>query len=333
MGDKSGIEWTDATWNPVAAFDRTTKKRGWFCIKKSEGCRNCYAEAMNKWRGNGLSYSAGNLKHIEFKLVNLNLPLRWKRSRNIFVNSMTDLFLPAIPDNYIEKIFNVMYEASWHGFQILTKHPDRMYDFISRSAFLSNAPLGNVSLGVSCETQKEFDERWPWLRQTPAAIRSLSLEPLLGPIDARAALIADHYNCEEGTRDDPTPIHRCWPIADQLIVGGESGPKARPTHPDWVRSLRNQCLKAGKPFFFKQWGAFCHWDQFCQYDTDTSKWIEPRWFNSKMPGVWIDESGKRSTRENEDAIWLYRVGKKRAGRLLDGMEWNQFPRGDYERTV
>lgn len=149
MGDKSKIEWTDASWNPLAAFDRITGKRGWFCTKISDGCRNYYAERVNRRLGNGYEYTTQNLSNVRFELVNLDQPLRWTRPRLIFVNSMTDLFGDFVSDDIIADVFNVMHKSPRHIFQVLTKRPERMLDWISRSAFLSNDPIRNVWLGVS----------------------------------------------------------------------------------------------------------------------------------------------------------------------------------------
>jgi protein gp37 len=219
----------------------------------------------------GLAYRNGSGAHWtgKVRLVEAHLedPLRWKRPRRIFVNSMSDLFHPLVLDQWIEKIFNVMYAAKQHTFQILTKRPERMLDWISRSAFLSNSPLDNVWLGVSVEDQKTADERIPLLLNTPAAVRWVSAEPLLGEVklsqhwrdylagwdsqavhacggDERACLV----RCPEAEQYQTTKI-------DWIVVGGESGPGARPMRLEWARSIVGECTAARVPVFVKQLGA------------------------------------------------------------------------------
>lgn len=263
MSDKSAIEWTDATWNPVTG-----------CTKVSPGCAHCYAETFaERFRGvPGHPFAQG----FDIKLwpERLALPLRWKEPRRIFVNSMSDLFHEAIPDKFIEKIFEVMTQADHHVFQVLTKRAERMAAW-TRSKFSGsgdptrqpgcgqkNGPNpwpGHVWLGVSVENQR-FTSRIRYLKQTAAPIRFLSIEPLVGPVDLEGWML-------EGIR---------W-----VIVGGESGPHARPVKPEWVFKIREQCQKHRVPFFFKQWGTY-------------------------------DPSGKR-------------VGKKAAGRILDGRTWDEMP--------
>lgn len=215
MGDKSKIEWTDATWNPVTG-----------CTKISPGCKHCYAEVFaERWRGiPGHPYEQG----FDLKLHpgRLDQPLRWKKPRMIFVNSMSDLFHEKIEFGYLKKIFSVMYAAHWHTFQILTKRAHLLH-FVRNQLFWPD----NVWIGVSVESEK-YVGRIGHLRSVPAAIRFLSLEPLLGPLSNL------HLNG-----------------IDWVIVGGESGPGARPMHPVWVRDIRDQCIDEGVPFFFKQWGG------------------------------------------------------------------------------
>jgi protein gp37 len=215
MAQKSGIEWTQTTWNPVTG-----------CDKVSAGCKNCYAERM-----------AGRLQLMEqpnyrrgFELTlqphMLERPLTWKTPQTIFVNSMSDLFHKDIPDSYIQSVFDVMRQASWHRFQVLTKRSERLRQLAGRIDW-----PGNVWMGVSVESERYID-RIDDLRQTEAAVKFLSLEPLLGPL--RSLDLSD---------------------IDWVIVGGESGPGARSIDPDWVVDLRDQCQQANVPFFFKQWGG------------------------------------------------------------------------------
>ncbi len=215
MGDHSAIEWTDATWNPVTG-----------CTKISPGCKNCYAERLAKrlqLMGNP-RYTAG------FDLVlhedQLSLPLRWKQPRRVFVNSMSDLFHRDVPDAYIRAAFRTMEQAHWHAFQVLTKRADRLAELAPSLPWPSN-----VWMGVSVENA-EYADRIDDLRKVRAAVRFLSIEPLLGPLEKLR-------------------LHKI----EWVIVGGESGPKHRPPDPAWIRSIRDQCVRAGVPFFFKQWGG------------------------------------------------------------------------------
>lgn len=215
MATNSQIEWTEYTWNPVTG-----------CTKVSEGCRNCYALRMaNRLQAmNNPRYKDGFKVTLHHDLI--ELPLGWKQPRRIFVNSMSDLFHKDVPVDFIKKVFEVMEKAHWHTFQILTKRADRLVEL----APVLKWPL-NVWQGVSVENNKVIN-RIDLLREVPAHVRFLSIEPLIGPlIDLNL----------QG-------IH--W-----VIVGGESGPGARPMEEEWVRSLRDQCLEQEVPFFFKQWGG------------------------------------------------------------------------------
>jgi len=220
MSDHSSIEWTDATWNPV---------RG--CTKISPGCTHCYAELFaERFRGvPGHPYEFGfDLRIVPEKLME---PLRWRRSRMIFVNSMSDLFHDRIPDGYIEAVARVMAAATWHTFQVLTKRSARMASLLAtRLRFAAEAP--NVWWGVSVENRKHGVPRVADLRRAPATTRFLSIEPLLEDLGVI----------------DLSGIH--W-----VIVGGESGPGARPMKKQWVASIREQCEANQTPFFFKQWGG------------------------------------------------------------------------------
>lgn len=215
MSDRSAIEWTQATWNPV---------RG--CTKVSPGCKHCYAETFaERFRGvPGHPFEQG----FDLRLVPtaLDLPLRWRKGRLVFVNSMSDLFHEDVPDAYVERVFSVIRTAPHHQFQVLTKRAERMFEFTQRHGVPPNAWMG-----VSVESVA-YRSRIALLRRVPAKVRFLSLEPLLGPLGAL------------GLRG----IH--W-----VIVGGESGPGARRMKPDWVTDIRRQCRQAGIPFFFKQWGG------------------------------------------------------------------------------
>jgi len=216
MGDNSAIEWTDATWNPVTG-----------CTKVSPGCKYCYAERLAirlKAMGNPRYKNGFDLTlHPD----QLQLPLKWRQPRRIFVNSMSDLFHEEIPEEYIQTVFQVMNKASWHNFQILTKRAARLSELAPK---LKWGP--NIWQGVSVEGPG-YVSRIAHLQTVPVQVRFLSLEPLLAPIPN---LPLDN-------------IH--W-----VIVGGESGPEHRPIRAEWVRSMRDQCRAKGIPFFFKQWGGF-----------------------------------------------------------------------------
>ena len=238
MAGRSRIEWTEVTWNPVTG-----------CTKVSEGCRRCYAERMsNRLRSMGVrKYRRGF--EVATHPETLSAPLRWRRPRLVFVNSMSDLFHEAVPDGFIASVFDVMVRTPRHVYQILTKRPARARDFLRdpdlrrRLGGGVRLPLPNVWLGTSAEDQQTLNERIVPLLQTPAAVRWISAEPLLeevtvfsvdGPVDV--------YGGEE------SPLH--W-----VVCGGESGPGARPMRADWARSLRDQCAAVDVPFFFKQWGG------------------------------------------------------------------------------
>jgi len=329
MSDKSNIEWTEATWNPVTG-----------CTKVSQGCKHCYAE--RDWqrlaapRAKPNIYTGRDFTDVKCHPEKLEIPLRWNKPRRIFVNSMSDLFHEDVPDNFIDEVFAVMALAGQHVFQVLTKRPKRMLDYFNYqyrwvmiegaaqaieqertgadpSLWMAvNGPLKNVWLGVSCEDQATADERIPLLLQTPAAVRWVSAEPLLGPIDfTRIDYCAESLSYVDALRGsyfcDGLNEPRATPKLNWVIAGGESGPQARPMHPDWVRAIRDQCQAAGVPFFFKQWG----------------KWA---------PDI-VLESG-RGNRVNSqqvssgrlcDSIWMTRFGKKAAGRHLDGRTWDEYP--------
>lgn len=220
MAAESKIEWTDATWNPV---------RG--CTKISPGCKNCYAETFAERfrRVPGHPYEQGfDLRLVPDKLTE---PLRWAGKKTVFVNSMSDLFHDGVPDDYIVAVASVMTAANWHTYQVLTKRPERMREMLA-GPLLDVAAHRHIWWGVSVENRKHGLPRIEHLRQSPAAVRFLSIEPLL----------------EDLGELHLSGIH--W-----VIVGGESGAGARPMECSWVLSIRDQCQAAGVPFFFKQWGG------------------------------------------------------------------------------
>ena len=215
MATNSEIEWTDATWNPVTG-----------CTKVSPGCKHCYAERMaNRLQAMGQSnYRNGFTLTLQPQM--LDLPLSWKTPKRIFVNSMSDLFHADVPTSFIKQVFEVMRNAHWHQYQVLTKRSERVLELNKELHWMPQ-----IWMGVSVETAK-YAYRIDYLRQTNAHVKFLSLEPLLGALP--------NLNLDG---------------IDWAIVGGESGPGARPINPDWVTDLRDQCSEARVPFFFKQWGG------------------------------------------------------------------------------
>ena len=357
MSDRSAIEWTDATWNPVTG-----------CTKVSPGCDNCYAETFaERWRGiPGHPYEQG----FDLRLWRdrLDQPLSWRNPRRVFVNSMSDLFHDDVPDSFIADVFAVMAVAERHTFQVLTKRHGRLRSLLNNPAWVEDIsleiaqltvgdghpepswsvsrvgdwwPLPNVWIGVSVEDQKRADLRIPALLDTPAAVRFLSCEPLLGPVDLDGWLFAfcrrTDGHCprlERGARCED-----CLPDRQDLhwvIVGGESGHGARPMHPDWVRRLRDRCWQADVPFFFKQFGA---WGELPR-DWPERLASGPEWRRHGTvvahdgchfpAGAGDDPEYQRWCREHDHTRpnrlhAMYRVGKKAAGRELDGRTWDEMP--------
>lgn len=316
------IEWTDRTWNPTTGCDAV-----------SPGCDHCYAEGIaHRFAG---TPQFPNGFRVTLRPERLELPLKWRKPSIVFVNSMSDLFHKDIPDEYIAQVFAVMALADRHTFQVLTKRHGRMRTLLSSRSFpelvttwawrisaggamrLTHGddaysptavawPLPNVWLGVSAENQKWADVRIPALLDTPAAVRFISAEPLLGPIDLGMWLV-----------DDPEKFD--VPPLDWVIVGGESGPKARPMHPDWARLLRNQCERAGVALHFKQHGE---WIGTHAYG-DSWAWTEPHAWVSLQTGAVAHEADAIEDGGSWQAVW--KVGKKAAGRELDGRTWDEFP--------
>jgi protein gp37 len=366
MADNSGIEWTDATWNPVVG-----------CSVISPGCTNCYAMKLaggrmqNHPSRQGLTKpsKAGPVWTGEVRFMDdwLDQPLRWKRPRKIFVCAHSDLFHEAVPDEWIDKVFAVMALAPQHTFQVLTKRPERMRSYltnggalpwlrarISDAAFKVNGvgsawrakdapwPLENVHLGVSAEDQPRADERIPLLLATPAAVRWVSAEPLLGPIwmatngrfndgdGAHSWLTGARFDVDVDANGVTGGPHK-GPRLDWVVAGGESGPGARPSHPDWFRSLRDQCASAGVPFHFKQHGDWREWDSRPETDeVDAGSEAAEAILASAHNPAWITRDG-RVFHQQEDlppdtpCRLVERLGKKAAGRLLDGREHNGMP--------
>ncbi len=329
MGETSAIEWTDATWNPI---------RG--CTRVSEGCRHCYAETLaarfsepGQW-GHGLAERTSKGARWTGRIdvaadATFLAPLRWKRPRRIFVNSLSDLFHEGVPDAVIDRVFAVMALSPQHTFQLLTKRPERMREYLLSSGpdgepremrwmwesaergwrdelvRAPSSPLPNVWLGVSVEDQAAADARIPLLLATPAAKRFLSCEPLLGAVDLKFI-----RSLNRGAFDCTRPVDRRYqnppeilPAIDWVIAGGESGPGARSMHPDWARQLRDQCAAADVPFFFKQWGEWLP--------------IKDRDQHGFNGWAMIDHLPQQDG--------MFRAGKKRAGNLLDGRQHLEWP--------
>jgi protein gp37 len=359
MADSTKIEWSDATINPIRARRRDNGRVGHHCVHKSAGCQFCYAERMNLRLGTGLPFKPGHERDIELFLDEkaLTQPLRWRKPRMIFLCSMTDLFADFVPDEWIDKIFAVMAMSPRHTYQVLTKRPDRMRryfeerragdpwaeaaDAVAEMIDLEDhphvlepkhIPLGNAWLGVSAEDQRTSDERIPDLLATPAAVRWVSAEPLIGPIDfmglvaqpmgetitdALQGVIGHNIGADEEGRVEWDGADPCAKL-DWIVVGGESGPKARSMHPDWVRSIRDQCSLNGIPFFFKQWGE---WMPSTREKADA---------NGNYNAGWRSLSGRSPSNASElypeaGAAFVERVGKKQAGRSLDGVVHDGFP--------
>lgn len=357
MAEKSNIEWTDATWNPVLG-----------CDKISPGCKGCYA-IRTAWRlqhnpnpkvakaFEGLTVIQGGQPNwtgrVNFIPERLKEPLRWKKSHRIFVNSQSDLFHDGVSEEQIDQVFAVMGLARQHTFQILTKRPARMLEQLLRLsrniAPLEKAaraigytfkfggvdgqqhsllpfPLPNVWLGVSVENQQYADERIPLLLQTPAAVRWISAEPLLGPINFLQTIhpTAGSANILSGLYKGGDGNNYCTDrIINWVVAGGESGPGARPMHPDWARSLRDQCKAAGVPFLFKQHGE---WVPLADRE-DLGEWYDSK--AAHVARVALDGTRGNNvslTREQlQGAAVMGKVGKKTAGRKLDGAEHSEYP--------
>lgn len=269
---ETSIEWTDEVWNPVTG-----------CSKVSPGCAHCYAETVHERRLDGrhgyppfMPWTPGNAEHnVTLRPDRLDQPLRWRKPRRVFVNSMSDLFHEEIPDEFIARVFGVMAQCPQHTFQVLTKRPERMRDLLTRWArpvdpsnccdgcvvcWLDHSaqfPLPNVWLGVSIENRR-FVHRADLLRETPAAVRFISAEPLLGPLVAYLRSPTSPCRWWRGNELEETePGDYGLNLADidWLIVGGESGPRHRPIRSQWVRDLRDSARRDGVAFFFKQWGG------------------------------------------------------------------------------
>lgn len=356
MADGTKIEWTDATWNPITGCSVVSPGCTNCYAMKLAGTR-----LKNHQTREGLTTvsKAGPVWNgqVRFNKGMLLDPLRWKRPRMIFVCAHGDLFAENVPDEWIDQVFAVMALAPHHTFQVLTKRPERMRAYLTRAAgdgcqdvrnhlawdvtakvmnFWYPAwksegidgphrsrgigaftvwPLPNVWLGVSVEDQKRADDRIPVLLETPAAIRWISAEPLLGMLDIRRHIEMAHLDSELGLSN---------PGIDWVVAGGESGPGARPMHPDWARSLRDQCAAVDVAFLFKQWGEYLPAIDRDREDPDWRRDYSHTYADDQPDMAWLNIDGGCGFHGARFHV-MQRVGKRVAGRLLDGVEHNDFP--------
>lgn len=291
MSATTKINWTDATWNPVSG-----------CTPAGVGCAHCYAKRVaerfpavhgGKWWSEAEDSEPVPFSRVICHPERLGIPFRWKKPRAIMCPSMGDLFHPAMSSDFRWEVFKVMERCPQHTFIVLTK---RVKEMAVEMAGFGLSPLPNVVLGASFSTQKEVDDGMVFLLNTPAHRHIVSLEPLVGPVSLNGYLLSCRDCGARGMRmcGDCKGSDR-EAVLDGVIVGGESGPGARPMHPDWVRSLRDQCEAAGVPFFFKQWG----------------EWAHGQWDGVKFSATVFD--GFQGRKEH-----MFRCGRHRAGRLLDG---------------
>jgi protein gp37 len=338
------MNWWEKSWNPVVG-----------CTPVSPGCDNCYAKALHDQRHKALLAGkdvpdcyARPFEAVRCLDERLMMPLRWREPQRVFVNSMSDLFHPAVPFEFLDRVFAVMALSRQHTFMILTKRPERMLEYVSRlwtvgwkrrlmlalpehlqahpSLSTCRNPINNVWLGVTAENQEQADARIPVLLDTPAAKRFVSVEPMLGPVD---------LNRIGGDALGPWPAlaevlsiggyER--PALDWIICGGETGPNARPMHPDWARSLRDQCAAAGAPFFFKQWGEWAKGRADIQRAPCVVIYPDGRSCEDTFEAVRAEADRSGIPHDYESAVIMSRIGSRRAGRLLDGREHNEIPSG------
>ncbi len=334
--NKTPIEWTDFTWNQIRArmqgakpesacdcpckicttghcghppCDQMRTIAGTFCTRISPGCTNCYASVINKRFGNGLEYTVPNLERVEFYIDEriLEEPVHRKKPARIFVGDMFDLFHESIPAEFIAEVLRVALKTPRHTFQFLTKRAERMRNLVNRAQEHWGVRFGeHMWFGVSVEDQQRADERIPLLLQTQAAVRFLSVEPMLEEVNLQ--YFQEHL---------PPAFHFGWLEAIHWVIcGGESGQQARPMHPNWASSLRDQCQDANVPFFFKQWGEWMPHPE------------PPNPKGSYHGGIFLMPNGRWG---NQGDWWegraqaMDKVGKKKAGALLDGREWREFP--------
>jgi protein gp37 len=299
---KTLIEWADEVANVIKV-----KGGGYHCTKVSEGCLHCYAEAFNRRFGNGKPFDAAPTEFVLDEKPFERLA-RARKAKRVFLQSMGDIAHENVSPEMFDKILHYVATLTKHTFLILTKRPSRLKHLIESSTVIGVWPLPNLWLGVSVENQLTFDDRTRYLRQIPAAVRFVSAEPLLGPIDT--AEVFGLYEYEDGKW--ALKVGSRWEGSpDWIIVGGETGPSARPMHPEWARSLRDQCKAAGASFYFKSWGAH-------------------------IPAVGLDEINDvyfppaehdASSDPFGDGTYMLKINReiKHLVRLLDGVEYNELP--------
>lgn len=336
------MSWWGKSWNPILG-----------CTKCSPACDHCYAERLHTQRHKAklagapmpLCY-AEPFDKVRFLPERTWDPLRWRKTQRVFVGNMTDIFHPDVPDGWLDEIFEIMAHSPQHTFILCTKRPKRMEQYINdviNSGMtwregLTGRPLPNVWLGTTIWDQPSADDRIPILLSTPAAKHYVSYEPALGPVDlgpgldsswrrcrtcgaeALALMDSPECGCADPNYAEPGEPVADWvslPALDWVICGGETGPGARPMHPDWPRALRDQCQAAGVPFFFKQWGE---WGP-----------LEGSHAGAPTPVCYYDESivgtipGWQSGISSGGQAHMARVGTRRAGRVLDGRTWEEVP--------
>lgn len=326
------IEWADSVFNPVTG-----------CTPISPGCANCYAKRMSRRLAGRCGYPKDEPFRVTLHPEKLEEPLHWKKPRRVFVCSMGDLFHNDVPTDFLVNVFAVMSLTPQHTFMLLTKRPKAMAELMrdnfheevwyARDMLIDKGivpytlwkhmeyweqqddldvgvpvrtmfsyepapewPLPNVWLGVTAENQQTADKRIPILLQTPAAVHFVSVEPMLGPVRLQHC-----WKCKGPDIEGCLCEQDFYGSVDWVICGGETGPGARPVHPDWVRGLRNQCQAAGVPFFFKSWGEWHESD----LQSNSRGWQTHLWPDGKL---------------------MYRMGRKKAGRLLDGRTWEEYPK-------
>lgn len=285
---KTKIEWADKVWNPVTG-----------CTPISEGCEHCYAKRMAKRLRGRCGYPEDDPFRVTWHEDRLDEPKGWKKPQRIFVCSMGDLFHESINFQKISRIVEIMEMCPQYTFMLLTKRPEKLNKFILAYFGKIFTPKGiaeilcNIWFGVTCENQARADERIPILLQIPAAKRFISIEPMLGPVDLTALCYGTHDVLSGREFESLSSMEDDLPKLDWVILGGETGPGARPMHPDWVRSIRDQCGTSGVPLFFKTWGDY-----------------RPDKISVIQESIW------------RDAGW---INNAKGGHILDGKEYREFP--------
>jgi len=358
---KSRIEWTEEVWNPM---------RG--CSRVSPGCEHCYAEiTANRFSGPGQPYDGlvrivndhpqwtGRIELGDKEQV--ERPLHWKRPRRVFVNSMSDLFHPAVPEWFIDKVLEVIAACPQHTFQVLTKRPELLQQKLY--GYADNAParelgggdyLPNLWLGVSVENQEYANRRIPDLLKAWPGVKWVSYEPALGPVDFSRWMVPLHWHWDSkfktpedalaagayAERKPQALVSAAARFLDWIVMGGESQAGARPMHPAWVRSVRDQCKAAGVPFFFKQWGMWIPKSQVGDApligglnslnplgNSNLNRVADAPWGTIEQDGTFFPETTPWNGHDDdgEEAV-MFNVGKKLSGSKIDGREWKEYPK-------